>query len=150
MKLEQVFTYVATVKKPVTVGVGPYGYRDVVEIESGEVTGERISGKLTQGANWVLRGEDGIARNDIRYTLETDDGAAIYVQMQGIAEASEAAAAAFAGTGPDTSFDEVKIRLSVTMETGDPRYEWVNREVFVCETRVLAKPGVECRVYRLA
>jgi hypothetical protein len=55
MELVHEFTFTAELREPVSVGAGPYGDRTIFEMLSGEVTGERIRGKMgTGGADWIL------------------------------------------------------------------------------------------------
>lgn len=60
------------------------------------------------------------ARLDTRYVLETHDGASIYIQTTGIRQGPKEILDAL---GDDTSItaDQYKMRLNVTMETGDER-----------------------------
>ena len=98
MELVHEFTFNARLAPAVAVGEGPFGARRIREVLGGEVSGERISGKLgTGGSDWVLVGPDGWGRLDVRLTILTDDGAAIYVQYFGVIEYTEGALAANAG-----------------------------------------------------
>ena len=150
MNLEHEFSYSADIQGPTAVGPGPLGDRNIFEIIGGKVIGGRLSGKLgTGGSDWILVGPDGYSRVDVRGTIITDDGASIYMQILGVAENTDVAAAAISGEGPATQFEDHYIRVSLFLETGDPRYAWVNQTAFVGEVRILPTPGVECRVYRL-
>ena len=71
-------------KPPVEVGVGPAGTRMVFEEAGVEVRGDRLRGQLEGSAgDCVLVGPEGTGTVDVRVTLRTDDGAAIFVQYQG-------------------------------------------------------------------
>jgi hypothetical protein len=146
------FTFTATLAAPVSVGPGPFGDRTIFEVTGGDVTGERVSGTMgTGGADWILAGPDGYGRLDVRATLLTGDGASIYVQYFGVIEYTAAALAAVAGERA-SDYDEHYFRTSLRLESGDPRYAWVNQAVFVGEGRIHpAEPGptVEYRVYRV-
>ncbi len=73
------------------VGDGPHGLRRIIAIEGGTFTGPRLSGKvLPGGADWQVIRPDGVAEIEARYTLETDDGALIYVRNPGIRTAPKA------------------------------------------------------------
>ena len=79
MNLELEFSNRAEVKMPVMVGPGPYGNRLYFEVVSGSFEGKRLNGKmLTGGGDWLLAGEDGFARLDVRTQFLTDDSAVIY------------------------------------------------------------------------
>ena len=148
MELVHEFTFTARLNEAVPIGQGPFGKRRVREVLGGEVTGERINGKVgTGGGDWVLVGPDGWGRLDVRLQIETDDGAHIYVQYFGVIEYNEAAHAANAGER-SSDYGDHYFRTAPRLETGDERYEWVNRTVFLGEGRLHPGPVVEYRVYR--
>ena len=57
--------------------------------------------------------------------------------------------AAFRG-GKATRFEGQYCRTTPRMETGDPRYAWVNHSLFVGGGRAIEGLGVEYRVHRVA
>ena len=66
------------------LGDTPLGRRRIIGITGGKFSGPRLSGRiLPGGADWQLIRADGVAFLDARYTLETGDGALIYVSNQG-------------------------------------------------------------------
>jgi len=149
MELVHEFDFTAALEEAVPVGAGPFGNRRIREVLSGEVTGERIRGTVgTGGSDWVLVGHDGYGRLDVRLTLHTHDGAHIYVQYFGLIEYTHAAHAANAGER-SSDWHEHYFRTCPRLETGDPRYEWVNRTVFVAQGRLHPGPVVEYRVFRV-
>jgi hypothetical protein len=149
MQLVHEFTFSAVLAPAVPVGVGPFGRRRIREVTGGEVTGERISGTVgTGGADWVLVGPDGWGRLDVRLTIHTHDGAHIYVQYFGVIEYNEAAQAANAGERA-SEYGDHYFRIAPRLETGDERYSWVNRTLFVAEGRLHPGPVAEYRVHRL-
>jgi hypothetical protein len=150
MDLAYEFTYTAELAPKVAVGPGPFGTRNIREVLRGEVTGERIRGRVgSGGGDWVLVGPDGFGRLDVRFTIHTHDGASIYVQYFGVIEYTPAARAANAGER-SSDYHEHYFRTAPRLETGDPRYEWVNRTLFLAEGRLHPGPVVEYRVYRVA
>jgi hypothetical protein len=96
----------------------------------------------------VLIGPDGWGRVDVRLTIHTDDGAHLYVQYFGVIEYTDAALAANAGERASEYADHY-FRTAPRLETGDERYAWVNRTLFVAEGRLHPGPVVEYRVHRL-
>jgi hypothetical protein len=149
MELAYEFTFTAVLNEAVPIGDGPFGSRRIREVLSGEVTGDRIRGTVgTGGADWVLVGSDGYGRLDVRLTLHTHDGAHIYVQYFGVIEYTEAAHAANAGER-SSDWDDHYFRTSLRLETGDPRYEWVNQTLFVARGRLHPGPVVEYQVFRV-
>ncbi|WP_319456478.1 MULTISPECIES: DUF3237 domain-containing protein [unclassified Mycobacterium] len=147
--LELEFEFNAKVKAPVAIGPGPHGMRMFFETVEGELVGERVSGRvLTGGGDWFLVGPDGWGRLDARAQFETSDGAVIYASYTGHVEMNEAVAAAV-GTGGGTQFEDQYMRAAVALETGDPRYAWVNHNVFIYEGRFAPDSGVNARIYRV-
>jgi hypothetical protein len=148
MKLEYLLTYRADLKPPVEVGAGPFGTRSIFDVVGGTAEGPRLKGKLlASGADWLLVDADGIGYLDVRGTLETDDGAHIYVHYHGVLELSEKVLATVSG-GEETDYGDTYFMTQPRFETGDPRYQWLNRIVAVAEGRVLPN-AVEYRVYQL-
>ena len=147
MELVYEFTFTAELKA-VAVGPGPYGERTIFEVLGGEVTGDRIRGRMGTGADWILAGPDGYGRLDVRATLHTHDGANLYVQYFGVVEYTAAALAAVAGER-SSDYDAHYFRTTPRLETGDQRYAWVNQTLFVAEGRIHPGPVVEYRVHRV-
>jgi Protein of unknown function (DUF3237) len=149
MNLEREFTYFATLKPPVEIGTGPFGTRNFFEVIDGTVEGKRLNGKvLTGGGDWLLIGPDGYARLDVRAQFLTDDGAVVYVHYNGLIQMSQKVTDALA-KGASTDYGDQYFRTAPQFETGDPRYAWLNQNLFVAEGRV--GPGrVEYQVYRVA
>jgi hypothetical protein len=72
------------------VGDISYGERRIIPITGGSFVGPRLSGRvLPGGADWQVIRRDGITELEARYTLETDDGALIYVLNKGIRSGSK-------------------------------------------------------------
>ena len=149
MKLIQECSFKAMLKPPVPIGAGPIGTRMYYDVVGGEVTGERLRGKVLGGGEWALIGPDGFLRIDVRVQIETDDGAHLYIQYVGLLELNDAVQRALA-TGGGTDYGDQYFFTNPRMETGDPRYAWVNTTFFVGEGRILTGLGVEYRVWRPA
>ncbi len=147
MKLQPLMTYHADLKAPVEVGTGPYGTRNIFEVTGGWFKGDKLNGKfLTGGADWILIDANGIGHLDVRGTLETDDGAFIYLQYFGVLELNAKVATALQ-TGGATDYGDSYFMTSPRFETGDSRYSWLNNIVTVSEGRVQPGPAVEYKVY---
>jgi uncharacterized protein DUF3237 len=133
------------------VGSGPFGRRVVANVTGGTIEGDRIKGTIVgAGADWLLVGEDGFGRLDVRATFKTHDGAAIYVQYHGVIEVTEDIAAILGGASESVNFGDQYFFTNPRLETGDERYQWVNQTQFIGEGRLVAGPTVEYRVYRVA
>ncbi len=113
------------------MGSGRAGRRRIIPIVGGRVSGPEISGRLLNlGADWQTIFADGMAELDTRYAMETDDGALIevvnYGYRHGPADVIERLAA-----GEDVPPDSYYMRTQARLETGDSKYRWVNRMLFV-------------------
>nr|POE52120.1 upf0311 protein [Quercus suber] len=116
------------------IGEGPYGDRSTVIFKGGRFEGPKLRGEiLGGGGDWeIVRNHDDqqTAHLNTRYNLLTHDGATIYLQTTGTRTGSREI---LEKLGDDTGItaDQYKMRLQLVMETGDPRYSWINSAVFV-------------------
>lgn len=113
------------------LGTGRAGQRRIIPIVGGKVTGPGITGRiLNLGADWQTILHDGTADLDTRYAFELDDGAVIEIRNLGYRYGPpEVMARLAAGEAVDPS--EYAMRTSARLETGDTRWSWVNRTIFV-------------------
>ncbi|WP_193176646.1 DUF3237 domain-containing protein [Oricola nitratireducens] len=113
------------------MGAGRAGKRRIIPIIGGTVRGERINGRILDlGADWQTIFEDGLAELDTRYAIETDDGATIEIINYGYRHGPPDVIAGLA-RGDDVPPDAYYMRTHARLETGDPKYDWVNRTLFV-------------------
>jgi hypothetical protein len=148
MKLELLLNFHANLTAMLEVGEGPFGNRTIIEVQGGEFSSAKLKGKIREAscADWLTI-HDGFGHLDVRATFETDDGAIIYVQYTGLLELTEGMQAAIAGEG-ETAFGDQEFFINPRMQTGDPRYSWVNNIFCVGRGRLL--PGrVEYQVFQL-
>jgi hypothetical protein len=147
-RLEHLMTYRADLKPPVQVGGVPSGTRQIFDVTGGSFEGPRMKGRiLPSGGDWLLIGNDGVGRLDVRATFETDDGALIYMQYYGVLVLNEAISASLA-EGRATDYGDSYFMTQPRFETGDPGYAWLNSVVAVAEGRVLPS-AVEYRVFEV-
>ena len=146
MKLEYLMEYtVALQRPPENVPVGPFGARLIFPITGGSFEGSRLKGTLLPvGGDWLLVGDDGIARLDYRATLETHDGAQVYLQYFGIARSDPTRPATT--NGAPEEYGDRYYMITPRFETGDERYAWLNGLVCVAEGKRISG-GVAYRVY---
>ena len=131
MNLRTLFRAEIALAAPQELGATPAGRRRVIPITGGSFSGERLSGRvLPGGADWQLVRADGVADLDARYTLETGDGALIYVRNKGYRHGPDDVMKRLAaGEAVDPS--HYYMRTTPWFETGDARYAWLNRIVCV-------------------
>lgn len=112
------------------MGPGRAGQRRIIPIIGGRVTGEVEGTILNLGADWQTVFADGSADLDTRYAFETHDGALIEIVNKGVRHGPRDVIAAIA-RGEDVDPALIYMRTTARLETGDPRYDWVNRMIFV-------------------
>jgi hypothetical protein len=131
LRVHPLLNLVIELEKPLELGDTPLGRRRIVGIAGGRFSGERLSGRvLAGGADWQVIRADGVADLDARYTLETADGALIYVRNRGLRHGpAELLQRIASGENVDPSL--YYMRTTPSFETGDARYAWLNRLVCV-------------------
>lgn len=129
--LEPVCTLAINLTRPHEMGQCPGGTRRIIPIIGGTVAGERINGRILPiGADWQTVQTGGLAQLDARYAIETADGAVIEVISQGIRHMAPEMADR-AAKGEDVPFSHYYMRTFIRLESGDARYDWVNRSLFL-------------------
>ncbi len=112
LPVEHLFTMTAALGTRVMVGNGPAGQRVVVEVTGGTFEGARLKGTIIgTGGDWVLIRPDGSMKLDVRLTLQTADGAVLYMSYTGIGIRQG---------------ERNALRTAPLFETGDERYAWLN------------------------
>lgn len=113
------------------LGETPLGRRRIIGISGGTFSGPRLAGKiLPGGADWQVIRADGVAYLDARYTLETDDGALIYVNNKGYRHGPKDVLERMA-RGEEVDPALYYMRATPWFETSAPRYAWLNRTICV-------------------
>lgn len=148
MNLQPLFKAEITLAPPQELGDTPQGRRRIIGITGGRFSGERLSGRvLPGGADWQVIRADGVADLDARYTLETRDGALIYVRNRGYRHGpAEVLKKLSQGEAVDPSL--YYMRTTPSFETGDARYSWLNRMLCIASGARRAA-AVELDVYEV-
>jgi hypothetical protein len=120
------------------LGSTSVGQRIIQEFLSVRFEGERLNGTMTAraGADWLTVNAEGNATIDIRVLLLTDDGAHVFVTLDGRADWPDGL-----GRGP--------IYSTVRLESGDERYKWVNGLPLVSKGEVTAGRAVAHEFFQL-
>ena len=113
-----------------TIGQTPAGLRRIAPVTGGKFSGERLSGTVHGGADWVINRPDGVMVIDVRLTLESDDGALIYLTYQGRLLAEAEAMARFR-KGALLAPEEYSLAIVAKFECGAERYAWLNNAIVV-------------------
>lgn len=148
MNLQHLFRAEISLAAAQDLGDTPQGRRRIIGITGGRFSGERLSGRvLPGGADWQVVRADGVADLDARYTLETSDGALIYVRNRGYRHGpAEVLRRLSAGEEVDPSL--YYMRTTPRFETGAARYAWLNRLVCVA-TGARRAAAVELEVFEV-
>jgi hypothetical protein len=131
-KLRHIYRLDAAVDVPLDLGDTPQGHRRIVALTEGRAQGPELNADLlaTGGADWQILRRDGSSVADIRYTLETDQGALLYVQAHGVRHGDPEVLARLAA-GEDVDPSEYTFRTTVSIETSAPNLAWLNDGVFI-------------------
>ncbi|HEY5897630.1 MAG TPA: DUF3237 domain-containing protein [Burkholderiales bacterium] len=148
MTLQPLLRAEVTLAAPQELGETPLGRRRVIPITGGSFHGEKLSGRvLPGGADWQLVRSDGVAELDARYTLETGDGALIYVRNFGYRRGpADILRKLAAGEPVDPSL--YYMRTTPRFETGAPRYQWLNGTICVA-TGARRAAAVELEIFEV-
>jgi uncharacterized protein DUF3237 len=148
LKLQALFKADIELAPAQELGAGPLGRRRIIAITGGRFIGERLSGRvLPGGADWQVIRADGVAELDARYTLETADGALVYVRNHGYRHGPEDVLKRLAA-GENIDPARYYMRTTPLFETGDARYAWLNR--IVCVASGARRPAaVELEVFEV-
>ena len=113
------------------MGPGRAGQRRIIPILGGTVEGPELQGRiLDTGADWQTIFASGVAELDTRYAMETHDGAVIEIVNYGYRFGPPEVIEALA-RGEVVAPTSYSMRTQARLETGDDRYDWVNRTLFV-------------------
>lgn len=129
--LRLLYTSRVYVDAPLLLGSSPYGERRIINIKGGAFSGPRLSGRIVPGgADWQIVRNDGVVEVKARYTLETEDGALIYVYNRGIRHAPKEVMDRL-GSGVYVDPKEYYFRTTPIFETAALSYLWLNSLVAV-------------------
>jgi hypothetical protein len=127
MTSRPLMTLQVIVSPPQKLGPVAHGTRAIAPIASGTFEGPRLRGKvLPGGADWTLLRSDGVLELDLRITLETHDGALIYMTSFGLRHGPPEVLAALA-RGELVDPSRYYFRTTPRFETSAPPYAFLNR-----------------------
>jgi hypothetical protein len=148
LSLEPIFRMRVEVADILSVGQTPYGERRVVPILGGRFEGPRLSGKiLPGGADWQIIRSDDVADLRARYVIETDAGARIQVQSDGLRHGPREVLEAIA-RGEQVDPSRYYFRTILRFEAADPSVAWLNRIIALGRGQ-REKLGVKLDVYEV-
>jgi hypothetical protein len=138
-----IFTIQAELEAIMSLGRTPLGERRIIGILGGTVQGPKLNGRvLPGGADWQIVRADGAADIQARYTIETDSGARILVNSDGLRHGPPDVLEKLArGDSVDPAL--YYFRTVMRFETSAPEVDWMNRIL------ALARGQREARAVRL-
>jgi hypothetical protein len=137
--LRFLYTSIIETESPLLIGDSPHGERRIINIMGGAFSGPRLSGRvLSGGADWQIIRRDSVVEVEARYTLETHDGALIYVRNWGLRRGPREVMKRLA-SGEEVDPSEYYFRTTPIFETGAQQYGWLNGIVAVAAGERRAK-----------
>src|SRR5436305_7118696 len=131
LQTEHLFDSTVLLKPPVSIGPVQYGTRLFYEVREGRISGPALNGEmLSGGGDWALVDPDGWTRVDVRGQARADDGALLYFSYRGLIEPTDAVLSAMR-SGGETDFVDQYWRVSIEVETADPRYKWLSQSALI-------------------
>ena len=151
LKSEILFDFEAELFPPQAIGPVLTGTRIIFPAKSGSFKGEKLSGKLLQGGgDWGLVVDSTTFKLDVRATLETDDGALIYVSYAGYVHTdAKKFAKILAGDWNGLTPSDYYFRTNPVFETSSPKYAWLNHTVAIGVGRFVGPGKVGYRVFAI-
>ncbi len=132
IETKHLFTMPVDVEIPLQmVGATPVGERRIAKVTGGTFKGPELKGRiLPGGGDWLLLLADGTLKLDVRATLETDDGALIYMTYRGYRHGPVEVMERL-NNGEPVDPSEYYFRVTPFFETGAEKYAWLNRIIAV-------------------
>ena len=126
LQSEFLFEMKLDVSPGLSMGKTPFGKRWFAEVTGGSFAGPRMRGRaLPGGGDWALMRADHVLQLDVRITLETDDGAIVYVTYRGARHGPKDVIARLAAGEPADPADYY-FRTAPFFETASEKYAWLN------------------------
>ncbi len=130
-QLEFLFESSLSLDPPIAIGENPHGNRLIVPVTGGSFEGPHLKGKvLAGGGDWVLVRPDGVGELDVRVTLQTDDGALIYVTYRGYLTKILELLPRWAA-GEQIPPEEYYCMITPYFETSAAQYAWLQQVVAI-------------------
>ena len=146
--LEYLCTMNVKLGMPLVPGNGPHGFRRIIPIAGGTVTGEKLYGEvLAGGADLQVIRKDGAAEISAEYQIKTSDGVIIYLKNTGLRVASTEVAARL-GKGEFVDPKEYYFRMVTVFEAPTGKYDWLNKSVFIA-IGTKNPQDVEIKIYKV-
>ena len=148
VKSEHLMKIELSLDPPIDIGEVPGGYRRVIPIKSGKISG-RINGHVIPGgADWNLVRPDGTVHVWARYTLQTDDGVNIMITNEGLQPgAAEVMGEILKGNLPDK--EGYYCWGTPRFEVAGEKYAFLNEHIFLATLTPLGPLDIVLEFYEV-
>lgn len=148
-QMEWLGTLTVQVGEPITVGATPYGTRLIAPITGGSFQGPKLTGTvLPMGGEWMSVRPDDVGGVDVRITVETQDGALIYITYRGyLTNVLELLPRLL--QGEEIPREAYYLVVTHNFETSASQYDWLQRTVTV-GIGSLVRGGVSYEVFAVS
>ncbi len=129
--LEWLGTLTAQLGPLTAIGATPMGTRLIAPVVSGTIQGPNLNGTLIgPSGDWLLVRSDDVGQIDVRGTIETDDGALIYVTYRGYLTRVMELLPRWANGEVISPYEHYFVTTPY-FETAAPNYDWLQRTVTI-------------------
>lgn len=112
-------------------GKTPVGNRRIIRVTGGNLRGDLLDADVIPGGDdWITVREDGTIIQDVRILLRTVDQELVLMTYRGI-RAGEPEVLQRLDEGQEVDPAEYYFRTAPIFETSSPKYDWLNRRLFV-------------------
>lgn len=120
-----------TVEEAHLPGKTPVGNRRIIRVTGGNLRGDLLDADVIPGGDdWITVREDGTIIQDVRILLRTVDQELVLMTYRGI-RAGEPEVLQRLDEGQEVDPAEYYFRTAPIFETSSPKYDWLNRRLFV-------------------
>ncbi|MFB6456277.1 DUF3237 domain-containing protein [Chitinophaga sp. Hz27] len=133
--------------------IGPVlkGTRVIFPFKGGDIKGNTITGKILEcSGEWGLVVDSTTFKMDCRVTVQTDEGALIYIAYTGYNYVAPPKNAIMnAGKGYELSPSDYYFRSTPVFETSSPKYAWLNHTIAVGVGRFVGPGKLVYKIYAI-
>jgi|SRR5690625_749298 len=127
-------------------GRTPIGNRRIIRVTGGKLRGEKLNADVIPGGDdWITAWEDGTIIQDVRILLRAEDEALILMTYRGVRTGPKEVLKRL-DQGDYVDPNEYYFRTAPIFETADPKYDWLNRKIFI-SNGIRLPNGVNYSIY---
>lgn len=147
-QLEWIGTLSVKLGEPIAIGETAHGTRFIVPATGGTFEGPNLTATVVPpGGDWLLVRPDGVGELDVRGTLQTQDGALLYVTYRGYITRVMELLPRWS-QGEEIPREEYYLVVTPYFETGASQYDWLQQTITV-GIGSLAVGGVSFEIFAI-